>query len=145
MGRTSAVERGELICRVKSEAKLWASQLKISGKAEVRILLAEVDSIKRDLTHMGASCFDLQRQVKGLQESRRDMLAQMHSMVPLSELENAKAEAAMLLDIVEGLKRDAETARQEKANLASTMQVLQMQMCFHGMYSTTKPIILSMQ
>ncbi len=91
-------------------------------------MLAEVDSIKRDLTHMDAVCLDLQKQVRGLQDSRRDMLAQMHSMVPRSDLQSAQAEAAMLLGTVEGLQRAAEDALQEKAELVSTMQVLLMQM-----------------
>jgi hypothetical protein len=124
MSRTSAAAQGELIYRVKAEVKLWASQLRISGKAEVRILLAEVDSIKRDLTHVEAACFDLQKQVKGLQDSRRDMLAQIDDMVPRLELENSQAKTVMLLDAVERLQSDAETFQQEKTNLVSTMQVL---------------------
>jgi hypothetical protein len=123
-GRMSAVEQSELVCRLKAEVKLWASQLKISGNAEVKILLAEVDSIKRDLTNIDAACFDLQKQVKGLQDSRREMLAQVHNMVPRLELENAQAEVAMLLGTVKGMQRDAEAALQEKIKLVSSLQVL---------------------
>ena len=127
MCRASAAEQGELICRIKAEAKLWASQLRISGRAEVKILLAEVESIKRDLKQMEAANFYLQKQVNGLQESRRETLAQLHNT--LQRLDT-QAETAILLGTIESLHRDAEFARQENAALVSTMQVLLIQIFF---------------
>lgn len=123
------MELGDLLYRVKTEARLWGTQLKISGKGEIQILLAEVDSIKRDLTHMEAACFDLQKQVKGLQESRRELLAQMHQMVPQSDLLNAQAEVATLRTTVDKLQREAAAAQQDKERLVTIMQV-------NGLFST---------
>ncbi len=117
--------QGELVCRVKAEAKLWASQLRISGRADVRILLAEVDSIKRDLTQTEAAYIDLQKQVNGLQDSRRETLAQMQNIM---QRPDAQAEAAILLGTIKGLQGDVETARKEKAELVLTIQVLLIQM-----------------
>jgi hypothetical protein len=122
-GRKSTSELRELLCRVKAEAKLWSSHLKIAQRGDVAILLAEADSIKRDLAHMDAACAGLQRQVRGLQDSRREMLAQMQGMVPRSELEGCQAEAAMLRGSVAGLQREAAAAQQERERLVSAMQV----------------------
>jgi hypothetical protein len=108
---------------MRAEAKLWGSHLKIAQRGDIQILLAEADAIKRDLSHMEAVCLGLQRQVKGLQDSRRDALAQMQSMVPRAELQNAQADAGALRDSVAGLQREAAAAQQEKERLVATMQV----------------------
>jgi hypothetical protein len=114
---------------MKADAKLWGSHLKIAQRGDIQILLAEADSIKRDLTHMEAACFDLQKQVKGLQESRRELLAQMHQMVPRSDLLNAQAEVATLRASIVGLQREAAAAQQDKERLVTIMQV-------NGLFST---------
>ena len=72
---------------------------------------------------MEATCLDLQKQVKGLQDSRRELLAQMHNMVPRSDLQNALVEAEMLRASVAGLQKEAAAAQHEKERLLSSMQV----------------------
>ena len=117
------MEANDALFRVKSEARLQAARLRLSSKGDIQILLAEADSIKRDLAHMGAACLDLQRQVQGLQESRRDMLAQMRGMVPRSDLQAAQAEAAALRGSVDGLQREAAAGLQEREQLMLKYQV----------------------
>jgi hypothetical protein len=72
---------------------------------------------------MNGVCFSLQKQVRGLLDSRREMNVHMHNMVPRSELESVKAETAILLGTVEGLHREVAIGQQERERLVSTMQV----------------------
>ena len=123
LSRKQCAGQGELLCRIKTDAKLWAAQLRISSRAEVQILLAEVESVRRDAAHLEGACFSLQKQIRGLLDSRREMNAQMHNMVPRSELEGVKAEAVMLLGMVESLQREVAIGQQERERLVTTMQV----------------------
>jgi hypothetical protein len=72
---------------------------------------------------MNGAYFSLQKQIRGLLDSRHEMCVQMHSMVPRSDLEGVKAEAAMLLGTIEGLQREVLVGQQERERLVSTMQV----------------------
>jgi hypothetical protein len=116
--------QGELLCRIKTDAKLWASQLRISGRAEVHILLAEVDTVRRDVAHLDGACLSMQKQIRGLLDSRRELVLQMHQMVPRSELDIVKAETVVLRGTVEGLRREIAIGQQERERVVSTMQVM---------------------
>ncbi len=131
-GRTNCASLGELLYRVKTDSKLLAAQLRIECKGEVQALLAEIDSIKREVEQREGTCWDLQQQVKALQDGRREMLAEMARMVPRSELGVAREEdgAADLCRDVEGLRgelvglrSEAAAAQEERERLVSAMQV----------------------
>ncbi len=89
----------------------------------MQILLAEVDAVRRDAAHVNGACLSLQKQVRALLDSRREMIVQMHSMVPWSELERVKAETAMLRGTVENLHDEVVIGQQERERLVLTMQV----------------------
>ena len=132
-GRTNCAYLGELLYRVKTASKLLAAQLRIECKGEVQALLAEIDSIKREVEQREGTCLDLQQRVKALQDGRREMLAEMARMVARSELGAAREEdagAAGLCRDVEGLRSElvglrseAAAAQEERGRLVSAMQV----------------------
>lgn len=114
----------ELLFNVKTESRLWATQLKIAARGEVQILLAEADAIKRDVALAESVCADLRQQVKGLQDSRRDMQARMLQMVPAAELQSARAEASQLRAAMDRMQQEAATMQKDKEQLHSSMQVI---------------------
>ena len=124
LARTNCTRLGELLFSVKTSTKLLASQLRIEGKGEVQTLLAEVDSIKREVAQWEGTCWDLQQQVKLLQGCRSEMLAEMGRMVPQSELDSAREEAVRLRKELVGLQNEAASAQHERECLVSMMQVI---------------------
>lgn len=122
--RTNCAYLGELVCRVKTEAKLFAAQLRIECRGEVQALLAAVDSIGREAAQREGACRDLQQRIEGLQDDRIEMLAQMAAMAPRSELDNAKEEVSWLRGELAGLRGEAAAAQEERERLISMLQVI---------------------
>jgi hypothetical protein len=121
--RKTNLDLTALLYQVKSESRLWATQLKIAARGEVQILLAEVDAIRRDIAMAEGVCADLRQQVKGLQDGRREMQARMLQMVPSAELQLARAEASQLRGLVDRMQQEAAAVQQDKEQLHSSMQV----------------------
>ena len=122
-GRTNCASLGEPLYRVKTDSKLLAAQLRIECKGEVQALLAEIDSIKREVEQREGTCWDLQLRVKALQDCRREMLAEMARMVARSELDTAREEAALFRSELVLLRSEAAAAQEERERLVSLVQV----------------------
>ena len=78
--------------QVKAEARGWAAQARAAARGTVQRLVAEVDEVKREWSHVASSSAGLQSQVRQLEEGRRELQAQLLRMVPRTELADAMAE-----------------------------------------------------
>jgi hypothetical protein len=65
---------------LKSQAKLWATQTKLSGQAEIKILLSKVDSYLKHTGLAEAAISEQQNQIKSLQLEKEKMIAQLNKM-----------------------------------------------------------------
>lgn len=108
---------------LRAKAKQWATQTRISAQGEAKILLTKVDAVANQINQIEKSHHDARRQIVGLQDSRRDLQAQLAAMVPVSELQAARAEAGKLREAMDGLNQLLHARQEETERLKSAIQV----------------------
>jgi hypothetical protein len=98
-----------------------AVETRIGAETEVRILLAKADAVLRETLQVSA---DLQAQVCGLHEGRRDLVSRLGRTVPAAELRACQAEASALREAKDGLDQQLRVARGDAEDLRGKMQVV---------------------
>ena len=127
--RTTVVRRAESsllveqITDLRAKMKLWATESRIVASTDTKILLAKVDALSKETDQIGAASATLQQQIMGLNSGKRDLLSRMGLMVPVSELNAAKAESSKLRETIDELKQALRDAKGQAEDLNSKMQV----------------------
>jgi hypothetical protein len=110
----------EQLAEFKSKMKLCAIESRILANTETRILLTKVDAVLREAQQVG---IDMQSQIQGLHMGNQELLSQMSTMVPVSQLHTSQAEASKLREDVTGLNQQLQRALVEIDDLKCSMQV----------------------
>jgi hypothetical protein len=118
----SAVLR-EQLTDLKAKAKHWIAQSRISSSAEIKIILTKVDAAYNQIAQLEKSLGEAHKQIKALTAGKRDLMAQMGLMVPVSELHAAKAESSKLRETNDGLSQLLRSTQAEAEKQSSTVQV----------------------
>ena len=123
MARSEAAQLRDQLHDFRAKAKLWASPTRIAAQTEAKILLTKVDAVYNQIAQLESSHLAGQRQVRALQDARRELQAQLGLMVPVSDLNAAKAESGRLRDTVDALNQKMRSLQAEIDKLSSTVQV----------------------
>ena len=107
----------------RAKAKLWASPTRIAAQTEAKILLTKVDAVYNQIATLESNNLAGQRQIRSLQDAKRDLQAQMGLMVPLSDIHAAKAESSRLRESIEAMDQRNRLLNGEIDKLNSTIQV----------------------
>ncbi len=89
----------------------------------MKILLTKVDAVYNQIATLESSNLAGQRQIRALQDAKRDLQAQLGLMVPMSEMNAAKAESGRLRETIDTLNQKIRSLQGEMEKLNSTMQV----------------------
>jgi hypothetical protein len=122
-------DRGELqnaaqqMEQIKAEARGWAAQVRAAARGTVQRLVAEVDEVKREWSHVASSSAGLQSQVRQLEVGRRELQAQLLRMVPRTELADAMAELERERVAKAALKEQLDLALQQNKALVLAAEV----------------------
>ncbi len=116
-------ELREQLIDLKAKAKHWIAQSRMTSSAEVKILLTKVDAAYNQIAQLERSLGDAHKQIKGLHSGKRDLMAQMGLMVPVSELHAAKAESSKLRETIDGLSQLLRSTQAEAEKQSAAMQV----------------------
>ena len=111
--RTECTQAMARLAEIQAKAKFWHAQTHIAAQTELRILLTKVDAVANQINQLEKSHHDARRQIVGLQDSRRDLQAQLAAMVPVSELQAARAEAGKLRELMDGLNQLLQAVRRK--------------------------------
>ena len=116
LGRKQTAEALKLLFDLKSQAKLWATQTKLTEQTEVKILLSKVDTYSQQLDHIEKASVKQQNRIKSLELEKEQMIGQLDKMVELKSKDQAKiaelnASVHLAQDQVEAL------SNQIKANI----------------------------
>jgi predicted nucleic acid-binding Zn-ribbon protein len=121
--RNEAAVLAERIVDLKTKVKLWGAQTKLEAQSEVKILLTKVDAAYNQIAQLERSLGDAHKHIEGLHSGKRDLLSRMGLMVPVSELQAAKAESSKLRETIDELKGKLRSSQDEIEKQASTIQV----------------------
>jgi peptidoglycan hydrolase CwlO-like protein len=89
----------------------------------VKILLTKVDAVYNQIATLESNNLAGQRQIRALQDAKRDLQAQLGLMVPVSDISAAKAESGRLRETVDALNQKIRSLQGEIEKLNSTVQV----------------------
>jgi hypothetical protein len=130
--RGESTQLKEQLVDFKAKAKHWIAQSRITSSAEVKIILTKVDAAYNQIAQLEKSLAEAHKQIKGLHSGKRDLMAQMGLMVPVSELHAAKAESSKLRETIDGLSQLLRSTQAEAEKQSSAVQVrvrVQIQTC----------------
>ncbi len=108
---------------LKAKAKHWIAESRIASSAEVKIILTKVDAAFNQIAQLDKSLAEAHKQIKALNAGKRDLMAQMGLMVPVSELHAAKAESSKLRETIDGLSQLLRSTQAEAEKQSSAVQV----------------------
>jgi predicted nucleic acid-binding Zn-ribbon protein len=108
---------------LKAKSKFWATQTRISSETEVKILLTKVDAAYNQIAQLEKGLGEAHKHIEGLNSRKRDLLSRMGLMVPVSELNAAKAESGKLREMIEELKQALRETQGQVEDLNSKIQV----------------------
>jgi hypothetical protein len=120
--RNEAVHLADQLHDLKAKAKLWATPTRMAAHAEAKILLTKVDAVQNQISLLESNSILAQKQIKALQDSKRELQAQMGLMVPLSDLNASQSEAGKLREAINDLRRQLLSKQGEIDTLTNTMQ-----------------------
>ena len=89
----------------------------------MKILLTKVDAVYNQIATLESNNLAGQRQIRALQDAKRDLQAQLGLMVPVSDISAAKAESGRLRETVDALNQKIRSLQGEIEKLTSTVQV----------------------
>jgi hypothetical protein len=107
---------------LKSQAKLWATQTKLIGQTEIKILLSKVDAYLQQTGHAESALLEHQNNVKRIQQEKEQIVAQLHKMDAEKCMDQAKI--AELNAILRSTQDQVDTLSNQMKADASTFLTL---------------------
>ncbi len=95
-GRRETALLKDQLHELKASAKTWASATRSAAQTETKLLLTKVESACCKIAVIEGSCLAEKSRIKALQDRCKDLQARLDHMVPVSDMQAAKAESGRL-------------------------------------------------
>ena len=123
LDRNEVVQLKDQLHDFMALAMKWASSTRIAAQTEAKILLTKVETLYSMIAKIESNSLAGQSQIKALQDKTRDLQAQMGLMVPVSEINAAKAESDRFRETIDTLNQKNISLQGEIEKLTCSAQV----------------------